>query len=721
MPAGSYEMREYYSNQGPPRSAPHTAPSDTPYLGLRARLSQVWINRWTILLLLILARTLLAIQDINHNVASARREALSACSDVEAMGSTMASMPHYMSRGVNSLTAAGIDKSVNGLMALSTLSVSAIEEIIIFIIGMMTNTYLCLITFAVTGSLRSVINVIDSAQDDIKQLGDKVGNDLGGAMEKFSDAYDKVQDTLKGATLGIASVSLPDLPDITKQIDQVKSFKLPADMTADLRKLNDSLPTFAQVKNATETVLRLPFEEVKKLIDENLGSYKFDQSVLPVPSKEKLSFCTDDNGINNFFDKLVNISNTAKKIFIAVLVIAALLAMIPMGLREIRRWRHQQERSQLVNKGATDPMDVVYLVSRPYTSSAGLKIARVPSEPEAIKNASRGQNLTRWAVAYATTDAALFVLALAIAGLFACLCQFILLRNIEKQVPALSNQVGDFADKVMAQLNNASDQWQVATNSAIKSASDDINNDMLGWVGIATDAVNDTLNTFVDETNKVLDVAFGKTPLRDPIQEVLNCLILLKVQGIQKALTWVHDHAHIDFPSLPNDTFSNGALASLSDDTDPGQSFLADPDGEASDKVTGAITRVIDWLYASIHQEALISSFVLLLYVFVCLCGVGTASYRAHFDHGKNRGDGGAVLRRDSVGHTDFRSNDQDRFSNDAPTTSLQPKHSDPAPEYSEAVKPTARNPFVDNDDNYQSEKLGLSHTSRNEKYNGFI
>jgi hypothetical protein len=723
MPAGSHEMREYYSNQDPPRSAPHTAPSDTPYLGLRARLSQVWINRWTILLLLILARTLLAIQGINYNTASARREALSACSDVEAMGSTMASMPHYMSQGINSLTAAGIDKSVNGLMSMSTLSVTAVEEIVVFVIGMMTNTYLCLITFAVTGSLRSVINVIDSVEDDINKLGGKVGGEIGDAMKDFSDLYKKVQDGAKGLTLGVTSLNLPNLPDMTKQIDELKNFKLPPELDADLQKLNNSLPSFDQVKNVTESVIRLPFEEIKKLIDQNLGTYQFDQSLLPVPAKEQLSFCSDDDGIDKFFDKLDDLAETAKKIFIAVLVVGAILAAIPMGFREIKRWRHQQERSRLVGQGASDPMDVVYLVSRPYTSTAGLKLARVPCEPEAIKNASRGQNLTRWAVAYATTDAALLILALAIAGLFSCLCQFILLRTIEKEVPSLSNQVGVFADKVVTQLNNASEQWQVATNSAIKSTSDDINRDMLGWVVTATDAVNDTITTFVDETNKVLDTAFGKTPLRDPIQEVLNCLILLKVQGIQKALTWVHDHAHIDFPTLPNDTFSLGALASLSDDKDS-QSFLADPNDKAADKITGAIARVVDYLEAGIRQEAMISSFVLVVYVFICMCGAGAAFYRAYWGRNISRGDGGAVLRRDSAmpgtmnASTDFRSDNQDRFvSHSAPVS----KHNDPAPEYSEAIRQNAHNFANDAKDNgHASKERRFTRNAENEK-SGYI
>lgn len=728
MPAGSHEMREYWSKQDPPRLHPHTAPSETPYLGLRARLSQVWINRWTILILLVLARTLLAIQGIDDRIASAKREALSACSDVEAMGSAMASMPHYMSTGVNRLTAAGIDKSVDGLMSMSTLSVTAVEEIVVFVIGMMTNTYLCLITFAVTGSLQSAIGVVDGAQDDINKLGGKIGGEIGDAMKGFTDAYNSATKALSGSIIG-PTINLPKIPDITKSTDQLKNFKLPPELTADLQKLNSSLPSFAQVKNVTESVIRLPFEEVKKVINQNLGTYEFNNSLLPVPPKEAMTFCSDDQGIEDFFNKLSDMASLAQKIFIGVLVVAAILAMIPMAMREIRRWRHQQERSRLVGDGATDSMDVVYLVSRPYTSSAGLKLAGVPAEPEMIRTATRGQNLTRWAVAYATTDAALFVLCLAVAGLFSCLCQYILLQAIKGKVPELSNQVGAFADKVVAQLTNASDQWQVATNAAIRTASDDINNDMLGWVGTATEAVNSTINVFVDETNKVLDTAFGKTPLRDPIQEVLNCLILLKVQGIQQAMTWVHDNAHINFPTLPNDTFSVGALASLSGDSSADSSFLVEPNETASDKITGAVDRVVGFFESGIRTEAVIATVILAVYVFVCLCGIGAAFYRARFNKFKTRGDGGGSSAS-SGSTTDFRTDDQDRFVNDnqipAPATEKRQSHfhNDPAPEYEPAVvskAPLSSRVAHDCQDSKPALDPFEDPGSSNEKHGGFI
>ena len=139
LSAGDYEMHDYYAAQdNVPRPPPQQEPYLTPYLGLRARLSQTWINRWTVLLLLVLIRTIFAIASIDHNLDSARREALSACKSVEDVGSSMASMPHYMSSGVNQLSAVGIEKAVNGLMEMLIISITAVESIVVFFINLMT-------------------------------------------------------------------------------------------------------------------------------------------------------------------------------------------------------------------------------------------------------------------------------------------------------------------------------------------------------------------------------------------------------------------------------------------------------------------------------------------------------------------------------------------------------------------------------------------------------
>ncbi|KAL2441061.1 Plasma membrane fusion protein prm1 [Exophiala dermatitidis] len=692
MPAGSHEIRDYYSNQDPPRSLAHTAPSITPYLGLRARLSQIWLNRWTILLLLVLARTLIAVSSINNDLSSARREALSACSDVESMGSAMASMPHYMSQGVNELAATGVEKSVNGLMQMTTLSVAAVEEIVVFVIGMMTNTYLCLITFAVSGSLHSVIGALESAQTGLNTLTKNIGKDMSGTVSDFESAYNKFVDALKGITAFGLSVPQPPPLNLTQQVKTLQGLKLPSNLDADLQKLNNSIPTFDEVKSFTEGVIRLPFEEVKQLINGSLGNYTFNRSTFPVPQKQELTFCSDNDGINDFFDNLVELAAIARKVFIGVLLTLAILVMIPMAWREIRRWRKMQDRSQLVKADARDPMDVVYLVSRPYTSSAGLKVSH-------SFESQRKKDLVRWVIAYATSDAALFVLALALAGLFSCACQAILLRSLEKEVPNLSNQVGAFSDKVVAQLNNASQQWATGTNAAIASTSHDINQNMLGWVNTTTTAINDTLNAFVDKTTDVLNATFGGTPLYDPILEVLNCLVLMKIAGIEKGLTWVHDNAHVDFPTLPNDTFSLGAVSSLASTSSPGDSFLASPGDAASDKISSAVARFIDTVASAIRTEAIISTVILLVWVAVVLIGVIRA-LTLWAGRDKIRGERGAPAFPPSSG------SNHDRYGGfaDVPLSAMNNiRPLSPAPRY------TPSNDVEVREVDYQDSKLGLS------------
>ncbi|KAL1305219.1 hypothetical protein AAFC00_002137 [Neodothiora populina] len=620
--AGEHEMRDYYAAPNASRPTPNYTLYLTPYLGLRARLSQVWINRWTVLLLLVLFRTLLAITSMDSNLTSARSQALSACRGVENVGSAMASMPYYMAQGTNELTAEGIEKAISGLISMLLLTITGVEEIVVFVINLLTSTYVCLITFAVGGSLHAVIDIAEFIGDALNSTVKGVGDDLGDAVNDFQTAMNKFVGAIDdvGSFFSGKDVHVPTL-DLNSSIAKLDSLQLPSGYDQDLSKLNQSIPTFAQVNNLTNQAIKYPFEEVKKLLNESLsGRYTINRSIFPVPQKEKLVFCSDSNGIDDFFDDLVHIEHLAKKIFLAVLILAAILVCIPMAYREIRRYRFMQDRARAI-KDVPDPMDSVYLVSRPYTSTAGLKIAEHFSS-------SRQRTLVRWTVAYATTTPALFVLCLALAGLLGCLCQYILLRAIEKEVPALTQQVDAFADKVVGSLNNASMQWAVGTNHIINSTNTKINEDVFGWVNTTTGAVNETLNVFVDGMMDVLNVTFGDTVLYDPVLEVLNCLVLLKIKGIEKALTWVSDNAHVDFPLLANDTFSLGTLDKVNKDSNSSDSVLATgPGDDASDEITSAVSHVTHAIASTIRQEAIISTCVLMVWVLIVLIGLLRAGF----------------------------------------------------------------------------------------------
>lgn len=96
----SYEMDHLREPSKPRRvHRPPLRGEVTPYLGLRARLTQIPINRWTILILLVLVRMIILFERLSIDFTNAQQEATMACSKVEDIGSALASMPHYLSEG----------------------------------------------------------------------------------------------------------------------------------------------------------------------------------------------------------------------------------------------------------------------------------------------------------------------------------------------------------------------------------------------------------------------------------------------------------------------------------------------------------------------------------------------------------------------------------------------------------------------------------------------
>ncbi|KAK1751164.1 plasma membrane fusion protein PRM1 [Echria macrotheca] len=612
--ANSWEMIDLQDGRHPrpdPKLQPHayTDPSITPYLGLRARLSQIWLNRWTVLLLLVLARVVILTGGLNTNLESAKVKALSACTKVEDIGSAMASMPHYLSVGVNSLAADGISKTVRGLVQILQLILTAVEQLILFVINYYIGTIVCLVGALIHGTLDVSVQAIDGVTKD---MNDAIGKISG----EISSDLSSIQNTVNGILNGIVGLVKSDPPkiDVTPRLDELKNIKIDtSSFTQGLSALNSTIPTFDQAENFTKNALSIPFKLVGELLDSKFGNYTFDQSVFPVAQKRALSFCSDNSFLNDFFNTLFDIVAKAKIAFAVTLPILAILAMIMMAWIEIRRWRKEKMRAKVFTEHGYDPMDVTYIVSRPITAGAGIKLA---SRFSGKKNL-----LARWTIAYMTSLPALFVLSLAMAGFFSCFCQFLMLRAIEKEAPALANQVGDFAGDVVKTLGQVSTEWADDANGVVLSLQNDINDDLLGWVRNATKAVNDTLNTLDEEIDKGITTIFNGTVLLNTARDVVGCIIGRKIDTVEQGLTFINEHAKVTLPLFPNDTFSEGADKSVQGDSDL-TSFLATPATVTTDEVSGAVDDVVNMLHQGIVQEALISTALLLVYVIVVLVGV---------------------------------------------------------------------------------------------------
>jgi hypothetical protein len=373
----------------------------------------------------------------------------------------------------------------------------------------------------------------------------------------------------------------------------------------------------------------------QKQVNSSLGIYEFDRSVFPVPQKEKMTFCSDNSSINDFFDKLIKAVLKCKNILMGVIIVLAILAIIPMAYRELRTYRTTRRHAYLLSDPdrGFDPVDVVYIATRPHSQIFGLKIAH-------YFKSNRRQVLVRWAISYVTSPPALLVLSLGVAGLFSALCQYALLKQVESRAPELAAEIGDFADMVVAKLDNASRQWAIQSNEAINSTNAELNKELFSWVKEGTDSLNDTLNTFVDTMHDSVNTFFLDSPIADAVNGVLDCLITLKIQGVQKGLTWAHDHAKVTFPTLPEDVFSMGALESISSDASADASFLSNPGSAATDQITEVVVKLTDKWESQIKQEAAISGGVVCIWLLVCIIAIIRTLW-LWWGRDLNRGEGG--------------------------------------------------------------------------------
>ncbi|EPQ63838.1 Pheromone-regulated multispanning membrane protein [Blumeria graminis f. sp. tritici 96224] len=586
-----------------------------PYLGLRARLSQVWVNQWTILLLLILCRLLLVTRDIQSNTETAKEEALQACTSVESIGSAMASMPHYLSSGVNTLTANTITHTVNGLMDMMLDSLDVMSNILLFVINMFTQTYACLITFAVTGSLSATIELIEKVGNYLNETVGSITTSLASDTKEFQDVLNDMLKKIQIPPFLSGTRTIPKI-DLSRSIDALHTIKIdPSVFNAELNKLNASLPTFADVQNFTSDVIKLPFTKLKTLVNDSRPLYTFDHNIFSVAPKKELTFCSDSNTINNFFDDITSLILKGKIVLSIFLSILAVLLGIFMALKEVRVWRKLQDHSHFITNHAQDRLDLIYISSRLQTATAGIHIA------SKFFATPKRRNLARWFIAYITSFRALFLLSLGFSGLFSCFCQYVLLQSVKKEVPQIAEEIGNFTGKIVHSLNDASKEWAVDANYVIEGMNSRINKDVLGWVQVGTSAVNMTVDMFTLKMNEALNTTFGGTVLYKPVLEVMNCLVGLKVASFQKGLTWVQEHAHVKLPELQPDVFSIGAATSLASPN----SFLASPGSTTSDKVTSAVEKVIKKLQDGIRVEAIISSVLVMLWlvlVLMALCRV---------------------------------------------------------------------------------------------------
>ncbi|CRK43727.1 hypothetical protein BN1723_019275, partial [Verticillium longisporum] len=207
----------------------------------------------------------------------------------------MASMPHYLSVGVNELSAQGIEKTLDGLVAVLGLLLTGIQGLILFVINMVTSMYVCLIAAFVHGGLDVASDVTEKVTDLMNSAISKITDTLESRAKNIEDGINNVKSSIEDSFIGGVFPDFPDL-DLSGPIGDLKDININTDgLVSDLDELKDDLPTFREIQNMTAEAIAIPFNLLKETIDDAYKDYRFDRSVFPVASKQALNFCSENN------------------------------------------------------------------------------------------------------------------------------------------------------------------------------------------------------------------------------------------------------------------------------------------------------------------------------------------------------------------------------------------------------------------------------------------
>lgn len=582
------------------------------YLQLGDRLSQIWLNKYTLVLLLAMLKLLFFSKSIQHAIEVSETYILSNCYSIDSLYSKMTdNTPHYLGIMGNYLIEKGMEETVKATLETLSLIVYASEGLVNFAIDLYLGTYACLIVSAVDGTVDVATNttekLISLVNDTVSSVANELDtglNDISKIINKVIKAASKVENFFTGddddsnMTSSIKSVNLT--------ISALHNLYIPSSINDKLEELSAKTPDFAQVKNTTKNLISVPFNEVRKNIKAvNASNIIGDTSVLyvpPVSLDNSTGICSSNQSeILAFYSILGQVLKIATVVCITVLICFAVGAMAPVAWNEIKLWRHlcgmrdhymlsrqdsytsfSSENTHELKDPFRDPpiqngqYDVIASYQQCFqtwnTRIAGwvTNLVTFGKSPENIDPKTKQK--IEWVVAYMTSERALCVLGIGLLGILVCICQFVMIALLKHKIShSLTSNDGDGVQNLLksttaVDIENQMSLWSVQTNKYINTTETNINQEVFGWINTTTLSVNNTVATMISAIDTTLADVFNGTLLYNPMKTVVGCAIENKLYTIEKAMTWIHDKAQLHIPRI-NGTQIKQALAKQADNS----------------------------------------------------------------------------------------------------------------------------------------------------------
>lgn len=629
-----------------------------PYLTLPYLLSLTWLATPIISLLFIIFRLIISQGAAQDGVEDAKGVLIASCAAAERAAQGVGSIGSFMAAGTNRQIEAAVNGTINAARATMIFSLTALQGIIEFVIDMYRSIFLCFLELVVRGGLAIIIGALTEItnflQNTVNGLKSSIQGDIQSANSAIASAVNAINSVTKivNVKLDVPQFSIPALSGLD-------NIKIPTDLQDALTKLNSTLPTLDQLRDTVDNIIAIPFNELKKEINETFTSpaMRFNTSVLAVPARSNIQFC--DGLDTSIVDDLGRDLRKIGRIGIVLLLLALVLLTLGAMAVEWYKWRVLQGQLERTREAwSTDsnvqhpqlagqqgvPMMVMSddnLMLLHATQQHPLLSALANRLANALKLSATSYTHLRFFFAYIFHPAALACLLIGLFGLISVQIQLAAIGPIQKHYSSqVSNSVSDFTNSIALSINGAMREDSAAyasqVNAQTSAMQSTINDSLFGWVNGTTVTLNNTLVAFYDDVQSTVELVFGGTILENPAREFIRCIIGTKVQGIENALTFIHDNLKVNMPTVSDDVLllSNSSVNEI---TGP-ISLAAVGDGTQSEDGSGSgiVGKVIARYIASLKKERIMFLIFLALWalvVVIALCIILWHTFGARWLH----------------------------------------------------------------------------------------
>lgn len=500
------------------------------YLNLPEILTQVYLNKYAILLILILIKLILLETSILDNLDLVLLDN-SICDNDEIQ--PVLNTIHYMIvDSLQTLEAAGIVSII--------LTLKVIKQLALFFIELFFGTYICLINAALKGSTEAALDASEGVIRAVNATVVSATNDIESALKGLSLI---INDLVTGFS-AIKNIFTGSKPDPTQYQNKINitlgnlknKIMIPNEVLTKLDNFkNSSLYGLSQLGNGTQTIVSTPFELAIKKLNTMKLNYNFSTGA-PSPINFRDECLKDMSKLKDVQTALAKLVERISKWLFIGLVLAMVGSILYVSYIQ---WRHWRRMDKFINETGIDKVVQFrnqYNIYNNFLIYTIVKRMGIDLNEKAI-----------WMASYTFSEISRNVFFFGMMGVVSVAAQYILLNSVQS---SMSNHIKSFDTISNSTYMSAPTIYLRDMNTYIDDTQNKLNQELFSGIKEVSVTLNSTIVEFLDKLNETLSDIFGNTPLGGPINTVVYCTIGRKLEKIEKGLTWMNDNLNINIPSI---------------------------------------------------------------------------------------------------------------------------------------------------------------------------